>query len=644
MPSDFRDSFTKADAKDDLLGYDDTAFCYFVITVSTCIAIPWTLSTLSTLVLSGKAWFGKECPTKSASGSALRYCQTSAMIRKVHEVGRRSEKSTRVRVAQWSLRCFALVLIWVCTVGTGMRLGYEKEINKFDPFEILGVVPRSTRAQLKAVYRRLSLAYHPDRNHDDPMAAARFIQITKAYQALTDEVARRNYERFGNPDGPQSTKVGIGLPRCLLEKEHSLVILCTSLSLMVVVVPVAFLCYFRHLRSFAANGVMLDSLQLLGYWTTESTRVHDIPELVAACAESRAMSLRPADIERTRALRQLVSEHSVGKLTPPVVVRNQLLLWAHMQRAHSHLHAESRDDCATLIAHAMRLTQAMVEIACMREWFSAASAAIDFRRRLVQAMDLENSGLLQVPHFDDALVCHCAHQSPPVATLADFFARDVCFRKRLPGITGDQLADVEAFCSHVGLLELEAIVGVDDEDEIVVGDVATVSVRICRPALREHEAMGPVHAPLFPGLKFEEWWLFLVEADPGARVIHFEWVRSTERVVEERLRFQVTKAGANNVVLHALCDSYLGLDKKVELQFHALSTKEHARRFVVHEEDRNLDLQSSFFQQAVGDIGDFNPESDEEEEEDERKPEQHGGASRGGKVDGEEEENSGATG
>lgn len=38
----------------------------------------------------------------------------------------------------------------------------------------------------------------------DPAAARYFAEyITKAYQALTDEASRQNYEKYGHPDGPQ---------------------------------------------------------------------------------------------------------------------------------------------------------------------------------------------------------------------------------------------------------------------------------------------------------------------------------------------------------------------------------------------------------------------------------------------------------
>jgi translocation protein SEC63 len=43
---------------------------------------------------------------------------------------------------------------------------------------------------------------------------------TKAYEALTDEVAKANYEKYGNPDGPGAMQMAIGLPSFLLDKEN----------------------------------------------------------------------------------------------------------------------------------------------------------------------------------------------------------------------------------------------------------------------------------------------------------------------------------------------------------------------------------------------------------------------------------------
>ena len=36
----------------------------------------------------------------------------------------------------------------------------------------------------------------------------KFRDVEKAYRILTDEIARSNYEKYGNPDGPSSVTVG----------------------------------------------------------------------------------------------------------------------------------------------------------------------------------------------------------------------------------------------------------------------------------------------------------------------------------------------------------------------------------------------------------------------------------------------------
>merc|ERR1719263_2204709 len=116
-------------------------------------------------------------------------------------------------------------------------------------------------------------------------------------------------------------------------------------------------------------------------------------------------------------------------------------------------------------------------------------------------------------------------------------------------MTAQQLADIEAFCAYVSDVEVKAIIEVEDEDEIVVNDVATVTIQLCRKNLREDEAMGPVHAPFFPEPKFEEWWLFLVEATPSTPIICFEKMKDTGAVVEEKLRFQISRPGKHSLVL-----------------------------------------------------------------------------------------------
>jgi translocation protein SEC63 len=615
--SGFRDTFTKDQEKEGLLGYDDTAFYYFASSVIITLAVPWTYFVIKNFLFPGQAQVDKSFPKKAKNGNVYRYCQSSEMVEKIDKARKdaRREAMSKSNLGWGIFKIFMLIVIWGGLYNIVLFLGSQgAEIKKFDPFEILDVTGSATPPEIKKAYRKLSLIYHPDKNPDDPAAASRFIQITKAYTALTDEVAKKNYEKYGNPDGPQTTKVGIGLPAFLLEKENHLMILCTFFFSLLFVIPMVFICYYQRTKVYAANGLMIETLQFLGYYMADSTRAKNCPELLAASAESRNMLIRPSDNVSMKPIIENVVEHKKRQWQLPVIVRNSYLLWAHMQRLHGSMSPELREDLDQLLKHSMKITQAMLEIACMREWFFTAQAMIEFRRYLVQALDLKASPLLQIPHFTEETLKHCHRGKNAVSSLTEFLKKDNAERKGVANMNPNQLADIEAFASHVSDVELRAVIEVEDEESIVVEDVATVTVQLRRKNLRENEAMGPVHAPFFPEPKFEEWWLFLVEATPSTRIICFEKIKDTGSCAEEKLRFQVSRPGKHSLVLHALCDSYAGIDQKFDLNFNALTPDEVKREITTHPEDDELDLQPTLFQQFMGELN-KEEESDEEEEE-----------------------------
>jgi translocation protein SEC63 len=611
--SSFGSTFTKDKEQEEQLGYDDTAFYYFAGAVLLVIAIPWTFNTVYNLLFPG-AEVEKSFPAKTRTGSTYRYCKTATMVDKVDSARRDARKCTNNGAIWFILRMVLLAGLWISFALIIVRVSDAKEIKRFDPFEILEITSSADKAEIKKAYRKLSLQWHPDKNVDDPNAAAKFIQITKAHAALTDEMARANFEKYGNPDGPTASKVGIGLPRFLLAKENHLMILSFFFFLLLFVIPATFICYYQRTKNYAANGVMIETLQFMGYYINESTRVKNCPELLAASAESRGMMTRQSDNAAMKPVAQHVVEHKKRQFNQPIITKNGYLIWAHMQRLHHLMSPELKSDTDELLKYSVKITQAMIEIACMREWFFTAQSMIEFKRSLIQALDLKSSQLLQIPHFNEEVLKHCHRGKNAVSSINDFLSKDPEQRKGLAQMETQQLMDIEAFCSHVSSVDLKANLEVEDEGDIVVGDIATVTVGLFRKNLKEGEAMGPVHAPLFPEPKFEEWWLFLVEAAPATRIIAFERVKDTERHVEEKLRFQISRPGKHNLVLHALCDAYSGIDQKVELNFTALQEDEVKREVFIHKDDEDLDLQPTLFQQFMGDLG--KDEESEEEEED----------------------------
>ena len=67
-------------------------------------------------------------------------------------------------------------------------------------YEILGVSKTATADEIKKAYRTLAFKYHPDRNPGDAAAEEKFKQISAAYDVLSDESKRRNYDLGGYSD------------------------------------------------------------------------------------------------------------------------------------------------------------------------------------------------------------------------------------------------------------------------------------------------------------------------------------------------------------------------------------------------------------------------------------------------------------
>jgi molecular chaperone DnaJ len=69
--------------------------------------------------------------------------------------------------------------------------------NKRDYYAVLGIQKSASAEEVKAAYKRLAKQFHPDVSAD-PKAKEKFQEILEAYNVLSDEQKRQNYDQFGH--------------------------------------------------------------------------------------------------------------------------------------------------------------------------------------------------------------------------------------------------------------------------------------------------------------------------------------------------------------------------------------------------------------------------------------------------------------
>ena len=71
-------------------------------------------------------------------------------------------------------------------------------------YEVLWISKTASADEIKKAYRNLAFKYHPDRNSGDKVAEEKFKEINEAYDVLSDEKKRADYDSFGTSNSRYS--------------------------------------------------------------------------------------------------------------------------------------------------------------------------------------------------------------------------------------------------------------------------------------------------------------------------------------------------------------------------------------------------------------------------------------------------------
>ena len=166
----------------------------------------------------------------------------------------------------------------------------KKEI--FDPYELLEISPTDQISKIKKSYKKLSLKYHPDKNKGDKSAKEKFMQINKAYKILTNEKAKDNYYRYGNPDGPGMLTLGLALPLFLFKGQVGFYVLLSLSVLLTIIFPIMFIKWTKKRNNYNNDGLLLKNLPLYYKFIDSNTLITELPFIIGMSFEFSEMNIK----------------------------------------------------------------------------------------------------------------------------------------------------------------------------------------------------------------------------------------------------------------------------------------------------------------------------------------------------------------
>jgi translocation protein SEC63 len=515
-----------------------------------------------------------------------------------------------------------IVFIWLMTAVVN-----DGEVSSFDPFQILEIDRNADTKTIKKSYRKLSLLYHPDKNPGDRIAEAKFMMVSKAYEALTDETAKENWEKYGNPDGKQSLEVSIGLPKFLLDSSNRNLVLTIYLIFMVGIIPAAVWTYYSDSSKYGEKDVMYDSYAWYHHSLSEHTILKSLPEILAGSAEFRTRNM-PKTAEEKSAIANVVTQLRAQMLKPkynhPVCVKGNVLLHCHLLRKTTLLNTQLAQDLKYMLQYSTALIDAMISVCKHQDNFiGTASTIIEFGQYVTQALWTKDSELLQMPHFGPEEVKHLGVGKRPVKTIYEYRDLPDDQKKGMVHFTDAQKADVMAFLKLFPDITVTTKVFVDDDEDDTVyeGDLCTIQVNITRNNLEDGSKAGLVHAPLFPFPKQEAFWVILGQEKEGGKIISIDKIGNPNKTIVHKIKLMAPPVGTYEFDLLVKSNAYIGCDKKVKI---SLTTKDNSvlPEYKIHPDDAVLDDEPTLFEEILNahierDDSDSENEDEGDDEEDE---------------------------
>ncbi|ELP94721.1 hypothetical protein EIN_340590 [Entamoeba invadens IP1] len=364
--------------------FDDQMFQVFLTGLSGTIVVLWVLYLLRQRI--------KVLPSFP--------CTCSRCLEKKAKLTRRRNRLTGSLCLQLFF-IFLLTLLFLRGAYKTVTTPVGTPTVLYDPYTILEVSQTSSDKDIRSSYRKLSLKYHPDKNKS-PEAEEKFIQITKAYETLTDPLKLKLWRETGNEEEKRIEKNGIGLPMFLTLQKNRTVVLGFYFFIVVILFPIGVWLLLRKFHNYDNNNLTLETNAIFMQLIDTNLTFPTLIEVLTLSNEiTEIVTIKPDDQKYLPAIQKRVNSLFIKtpKYNSPQAVKAQILLAAHLTRLHNELPYYLRDDLDEILQVVPNILHGMVSVMFSKRNLNGVWQCIRLNQMVTQATDIEFN---QIPEDVDS--------------------------------------------------------------------------------------------------------------------------------------------------------------------------------------------------------------------------------------------------
>ena len=619
MSSEYNGSYSSGDNVGDLQ-YDDSAFWYYSLAVL-------SISLIGLILYIIRQYF----QSVNRKNTEVQIPPIPHFQKKMKTI--LSQRKMGGSVLKKMMLAGVLVYFWSISL---MKALEAKDFKSFDPFALLELDSSATDKEVKKAYRRLAKVYHPDLNPGDREAYNMFLQITKAYQCLTNPETKETCAKFGNPDGHSSFEVGVAIPSFFLKQENTKLVL----SLFFIVLFLGTVIYLLSLDSnvdLNKYGVSRRTLQnCFNYFKNENMIFKNVVEMMCISEELRSTIFsKPEQLNDMKRIQDVSIKSSFSKKEFQIFQKPFYLIHFHI-RNDDPIPPSLEGDLRTIQEKSIGLLVSFFELGFelvqlskqyTKIWEKPLSPRVlqtlcSFAQHFTQGMWVNEDPLLQLPFVDRSNVKRIANKLK-LKSFKELLPEHSESREKLINlVTSTEKEKVELVnalnCFSQFEVKIESFVdlGEGQKDSVIrMGDIFTVEIEI----ERKNPHVGYIYSHKLDYLKLERL-STLVYLKRNKHILHYETKFTKEKVHKVKMNGEMPLYGEFELVVLVESDSYVGVGLQLE---YVLKVEKPVKReeYLLHPDDQEALTKPSFLMSMLNNALEDQDNSDEELEEEEEENE-----------------------